>query len=137
MMVGVGRSVRQHEHRPRPLPSVDPLIAVDLANSDVVPAATAEDRSGAAQHLVSDGAALHIDVAGALPASLHWATTQSIESSCPAMKPSNDIVTCQITLLTETVLSMAAPRAGEAGLRSTGLWSVRLSGAATGRGARG
>src|SRR5512132_4215737 len=34
------------------------------------------------------------------PPLLHWATTQSIESSRPAIKPSNDIVTCQITLLT-------------------------------------
>src|SRR5918995_3026195 len=35
-----------------------------------------------------------------LPSSLHSPTTQSIESSDPAMKPSRDIVTCQITVLT-------------------------------------
>src|SRR4029453_1724267 len=48
------------------LPAIDPLVAVELANSHVVPAATAQDRSRALQHLVSDGAALHIDVAGVL-----------------------------------------------------------------------
>src|SRR4029450_5673797 len=53
--------------RPCAAPPVDPLV-LDRANSDGVPAATAEDRPGVVQHLVSDGAALHIDVMGALPA---------------------------------------------------------------------
>src|SRR5262249_7111909 len=48
------------------------------------------------------------------PPSLHWATTQSIASSGPAMKPSSDIVTCQITLLTGC--SLAVP-AGTSGVR--------------------
>src|SRR4029453_697388 len=39
------------------------------------------------------------------PPLLHWATTQSIESSRPAIKPSKDIVTCQIKLLTGRCLS--------------------------------
>jgi hypothetical protein len=35
-----------------------------------------------------------------LPPSAHWSTTQSIESSWAAVKPSNDIVPCQIRLTT-------------------------------------
>src|SRR5262249_44321225 len=42
------------------------------------------------------------------PPSLHWATTQSIASSGPAIKPSSDIVTCQITLLTGCSLALHA-----------------------------
>src|SRR4029450_392526 len=67
MGTSVGRSVCQHEHRPLPLPAVDAVIAVELANGDVVPAATAEDRSGGLENLVSDGAALYVDVARLLP----------------------------------------------------------------------
>jgi hypothetical protein len=35
----------------------------------------------------------------ALPSSLHSVTTRSVESPGPAIKPSRDIVMCQITLL--------------------------------------
>jgi hypothetical protein len=67
MGIRVGRPVRQHEHRPFPLSSVDPVVAVELANSDVVPAPAAKDRSGTPKNLVSDGATLHLDVACLLP----------------------------------------------------------------------
>src|SRR5262249_53324826 len=62
MGIRIGRSMREDEDGPLPLPSVDSVVAVELANGDVVPAATAEDRPGGPENLVSDGAALHVDV---------------------------------------------------------------------------
>src|SRR4029434_7919728 len=67
MVTSVGRSVRQHEHRPLPLPTVDPVVAVELANGDVVPTPTAEDRAGSLENLFGDSAALYVDVPGVLP----------------------------------------------------------------------
>jgi hypothetical protein len=96
----VGWSVRQNKHWPLPLPTIDPVVAIELANGHVVPAPTAEDCTGSLENLVGDSAALYVDAPGVLPPSLHCATTQSIESFGPAMKPSNDIVTCQITVPT-------------------------------------
>jgi hypothetical protein len=63
MEIRIGRSVREDEHGPLPLPAVDSVVPVELTNGDVVPAATAEDRPGCLENLVRDGAALHVDVA--------------------------------------------------------------------------
>src|SRR4029453_18942877 len=66
MVAGIGWPVRQHEHRTIPLPTVDPVVAVELVDRHVVPATTTEDRTRALQDLIGEVAPLHIDVAGAL-----------------------------------------------------------------------
>src|SRR5262245_13228262 len=67
MVMSVGRSMCEDKDRPLPLPTVDPIVTVEHGNRDVIPATTAEDRSGSLEDLVSDRTALHGDVAGALP----------------------------------------------------------------------
>ena len=67
MELRVGRPMRQDEHRPLPLTSIDPVVAVELANGDVVPPLTAENCSSSMKTFVGDSAALHFDVARVLP----------------------------------------------------------------------
>ena len=83
MVIGVRRSVRQHKDWPSPLSTKDPVVAVELANADVPPAATAKDLSGAPQHLVSERAALTWMSRGFTPLSLHAATTHSWSRPVP------------------------------------------------------
>src|SRR4030095_3959449 len=67
MVMRVGWSVRQNKHRPLPPPTVDPVVAIELANGNVVPAPHADDCTGCLENLVGDSAALYFDVPGVLP----------------------------------------------------------------------